>query len=142
MQIDNKKVDLFYDLIDKACMIYYNDIKRDYLEAFISFTNALINGLDEPKLSNKAVQKLEKIINQISSKMKYLSNFQKKKSNQNYHPNMNDLIDFQKKKQINFHSNNIFKMCHKTHEIDVFFYEKCYSKLFEMYLIIRQYVKS
>ena len=67
MQIDNKKVDLFYDLIDKACMIYYNDIKRDYLEAFISFTNALINGLDEPKLSNKAVQKLEKIINQISS---------------------------------------------------------------------------
>ena len=67
MQIDNKKVDLFYDLIDKACMIYYNDIKRDYLEAFISFTNALINGLEEPKLSNKAVQKLEKIINQISS---------------------------------------------------------------------------
>lgn len=67
MQIDNKKVDLFYDLIDKACMIYYNDIKRDYLEAFISFTNALINGLDEPKLSSKAVQKLEKIINQISS---------------------------------------------------------------------------
>lgn len=67
MQIDNKKVDLFYDLIDKACMIYYNDIKRDYLEAFISFTNALINGLDEPKLSNKTVQKLEKIINQISS---------------------------------------------------------------------------
>ena len=67
MQIDNKKVDLFYDLIDKACMIYYNDIKRDYLEAFISFTNALVNGLDEPKLSSKAVQKLEKIINQISS---------------------------------------------------------------------------
>ena len=41
---------------------------------------------------------------------------------------MNDLIDFQKKKQINFHSNNIFKMCHKTHEIDVFFYEKVLFK--------------
>ena len=27
MQIDNKKVNLFYDLIDKACMVYYNDIK-------------------------------------------------------------------------------------------------------------------
>ena len=40
---------------------------------------------------------VDEIINQISSKMKYLSNFQKKKSNQNYHLNMNDLIDFQKK---------------------------------------------
>ena len=67
MQIDNKKVDLFYDLVDKACMTYYNDVKRDYLEAFISFTDALINGLDEPKLSTKAINKLEKIIEQISS---------------------------------------------------------------------------
>jgi len=65
MQIDNKKVDLFYDLIDKACMIYYNDIKKDYLEAFISFTSALINGLDDSRLSQKAVNKLEKIIEQI-----------------------------------------------------------------------------
>ena len=33
--IDNKKIDLFYKLVDKACMIYYNDLGTDYLDAFI-----------------------------------------------------------------------------------------------------------
>ena len=47
MKIDNKKVDLFYDLVDSACMTYYEDIKRDYLEGFISFADALINGLND-----------------------------------------------------------------------------------------------
>ena len=28
MKIDNKKVDMFYDLVDEACMTYYHDIKR------------------------------------------------------------------------------------------------------------------
>ena len=67
MQIDNKKVNLFYDLIDKACMVYYNDIKKDYLEAFISFSDALINGLDDSKLSAKAIEKLEKLIQKIEA---------------------------------------------------------------------------
>lgn len=67
MQIDNKKVNLFYDLIDKACMVYYNDIKKDYLEAFISFSEALINGLDDSKLSAKAIEKLEKLIQKIEA---------------------------------------------------------------------------
>ncbi|MDY4146079.1 MAG: hypothetical protein SOY54_07665 [Bacilli bacterium] len=65
MKIDNKKVDLFYDLVDSACMTYYEDIKRDYLEGFISFADALINGLNDSKLSNKAIKKLNSLIDKI-----------------------------------------------------------------------------
>lgn len=65
MTIDNNKVDLFYDLFDSALMTYYEDIKRDYLEAFVSFTDALINGLDDSKLSEDAILKLEQIIAKI-----------------------------------------------------------------------------
>ncbi len=65
MIIDNNKVNLFYDLIDSALMTYYEDIKRDYLEAFVSFTDALMNGLDDSKLSEEAIEKLEQIIDQF-----------------------------------------------------------------------------
>ena len=85
---------------------------------------------------------VDEIINQISSKMKYLSNFQKKKSNQNYHSNMNDLIDFQKKNKSTFIQITFSKCVIKHMKLMFFSMKKCYSKLFEMYLIIRQYVKS
>lgn len=66
MKIDNKKVDMFYDLVDEACMTYYHDIKRDYLEGFISFTEALYEGVNESILSIEATEKLERIINDIN----------------------------------------------------------------------------
>lgn len=66
MKIDNKKVDMFYDLVDEACMTYYHDIKRDYLEGFISFTEALYEGVNESVLSAEATEKIEKLINDIN----------------------------------------------------------------------------
>lgn len=67
MQIKNNKVDLFYDLIDNACMTYYNDIKRDYLDSFISFVNVLMNQENETRLSNKAVTKINSIIDKLEN---------------------------------------------------------------------------
>ena len=64
--IDNKKVNLFYTLVDKACMIYYNDLGTDYLEAFIKVSESLTDEFDELKLSKKSVEKLNAIYNQIS----------------------------------------------------------------------------
>lgn len=62
MKIDNKKIDLFYDLLDEACMIYYNDTKKNYLESFVLFADALVNGLNDSKLSTESVSKLNRII--------------------------------------------------------------------------------
>ena len=64
--IDNKKVDLFYNLVDKACMIYYNDLGTDYLEAFIKVSESLTEEFDDLKLSKKSVDKLNSIYNQIT----------------------------------------------------------------------------
>ena len=64
--IDNKKIDLFYKLVDKACMIYYNDLGTDYLEAFIKVSESLTDEFDEMKLSKKSIEKLNAIYNEIS----------------------------------------------------------------------------
>ena len=64
--INNKNIDLFYTLVDKACMIYYNDLGLDYLEAFIKVSESLTDEFDDLKLSKKSVDKLNAIYNQIS----------------------------------------------------------------------------
>lgn len=67
MTIDNKKVDLFYDLFDKACMTYYYDCnKMDYLDAFNAFTKVLEEGVYDSKVPDKTTKKLDKIIEKIN----------------------------------------------------------------------------
>lgn len=66
MKIDNKKVDLFYNYIDEACMAYYKDIKMDYLDAFVEFGKTLIEGYENPKLSQRTANKIAKIIDSIN----------------------------------------------------------------------------
>lgn len=69
MKVDNKLVDLFYDLFDKACMTYYYDLnKMDYLNAFNAFTKALVEGEFDYKIPQKTVNKLQKIIDKINEK--------------------------------------------------------------------------
>ena len=76
--MDNKKVDIFYDLIDKATMEMYNDIHIDYLECFIkiahSFTTIKENDIDlddsslyDKRLQPKTVKKLNEIFDKFSS---------------------------------------------------------------------------
>ena len=60
-----KKVNKFYDLIDKACFVYYEDQKTDYLEAFIKVASDLTIDFDEGKLSDKAIDKLHQIYHKI-----------------------------------------------------------------------------
>ena len=63
----SKKVDKFYNLIDKACMIYYEDEKMDYIEAFIKVAKDLTLEFDEDKLSDEAIDKLKAIYEKIEN---------------------------------------------------------------------------
>lgn len=63
----SKKVDKFYNLIDKACMIYYEDEKMDYIEAFIKVAKDLTLEFDEDKLSDEAIAKLKAIYEKIEN---------------------------------------------------------------------------
>ena len=63
----SKKVDEFYNLIDKACMIYYEDLKMDYIEAFIKVAKDLTEEFDEDKLSDEAIDKLKAIYEKIEN---------------------------------------------------------------------------
>ena len=59
------KVDKFYKLLDKACLVYYDDLKTDYIEAFIKVANDLTNEFDEGKLSDESIEKLKQIYHKI-----------------------------------------------------------------------------
>ena len=43
MEINAKNIDIFYDLIDEACMIYYSELHLDYLNAFVEVADDIIN---------------------------------------------------------------------------------------------------
>ena len=59
------KVDKFYKLLDQACLVYYDDLKTDYIEAFIKVANDLTNEFDEGKLSDESIEKLKQIYHKI-----------------------------------------------------------------------------
>lgn len=61
----SRNVNRFYNLIDKACTIYYNDVKMDYIEAFIKVAKDLTDNFEEGKLSDSAIQKLQDIYQKI-----------------------------------------------------------------------------
>lgn len=65
MSIDNKRIDKFYSLIDKACLVYYNDIGMDYIEAYTKVAKDITLEFDEGKLSQKAIDRLNKIYGEI-----------------------------------------------------------------------------
>ena len=56
-----EKIDLYYDLVDQACMIIYEDLHLDYFESFLRVSRDINVGLDDAKLSDEALKKLENI---------------------------------------------------------------------------------
>lgn len=71
INIDFKKIDLFYDFIDKACMILYDELRIDYFEALIRVCNDITTTLDESKLTENAVKELQEIYNAIENENFY-----------------------------------------------------------------------
>lgn len=65
MKIDGQNIDIFYDLIDEACMRYYEDIHLDYLDAFIRVTSDILEGLDDSHISDEAITDLKNIYDKI-----------------------------------------------------------------------------
>lgn len=56
-----EKIDLYYDLVDQACMIIYEDLQLDYFESFLRVSKDINIGFDDAKLSDEAIKKLENI---------------------------------------------------------------------------------
>ena len=65
MEINAKNIDIFYDLIDEACMIYYSELHLDYLNAFVEVADDIINQDDDFNLSDESIEKLNQIYNKI-----------------------------------------------------------------------------
>ena len=61
--MDNKRIDIFYDQVDKACMILYNELKIDYIKALTRVSRDLVHELDEMGLSDEAITDLNDIYN-------------------------------------------------------------------------------
>ena len=65
MEINNQNVEIFYDLIDEACMIHYEDINMDYLEALSKVTSDLLDNFNDDRISEDAIVKLNDIYDKI-----------------------------------------------------------------------------
>ena len=65
MEIDSKNVEIFYDLIDEACMEHYNDIHMDYLDAFCKVAADILDHFDDSRLSEDTIIKLNDIYEKI-----------------------------------------------------------------------------
>lgn len=63
----DKNVDLFYDLVDSACMVLYDELKLDYISALSRVSKDLNEGIDEKMLSAESTASLEKIYEDISN---------------------------------------------------------------------------
>lgn len=62
-----KKVDLYYDLIDRAAMIYYRNLKTDYLDSLLLAAYGVIHEDFDDRLAAEDIKELEEICQQIYS---------------------------------------------------------------------------
>lgn len=56
-----EKIDLYYDLLDRAAMIIYEDLHLDYFESFLRVSKDINDRFDDTSLSEEAIKKLEEI---------------------------------------------------------------------------------
>ena len=54
-------VNMFYDIIDDACMLLYEELHLDYLQALIRVGNDIVFEIDDSKISLEAYNKLKDI---------------------------------------------------------------------------------
>lgn len=66
---NSKNIDLFYDLIDEAVMLVYNETKQSYLEALVRVIDGLIGTIDDKGLSHEVINALEDTYLRISKTM-------------------------------------------------------------------------
>ena len=69
--INIEKINLFYDLMDQACMSLYEDIGLDYLDALIRVGNDLVFEIDESRLSEETLSKLDEIYENLRNQSFY-----------------------------------------------------------------------
>lgn len=65
------KVNMFYDLIDEACMLLYDEINLDYLNALIRVGNDIVFQIDDSKITLDTYNKLKDIYANLNNKEFY-----------------------------------------------------------------------
>lgn len=65
--MDNKRIDIFYDQVDKACMILYNELKIDYVKALTRVSHDLVHEINETGLSDDVISELNDIYSYLRS---------------------------------------------------------------------------
>lgn len=63
--MENKKIDLFYEHIDKAVMILFNELQLDYIDGLIRVSHDLVHEINEDKLSEDAINELERLYQEL-----------------------------------------------------------------------------
>lgn len=65
--MDNKRIDLFYDQVDQACMLLYKELGIDYIKALTRVSNDIVYEINETGLSDEAINELNEIYSYIRS---------------------------------------------------------------------------
>ena len=60
-KVNMDNVNMFYDIIDDACMLLYEELHLDYLQALIRVGNDIVFEIDDSKISLEAYNKLKDI---------------------------------------------------------------------------------
>lgn len=69
--INIEKINLFYDFIDQACMTLYEEIGLGYLDALIRVGNDLVFEIDESRLNDETIEKLDEIYDNLRQQSFY-----------------------------------------------------------------------
>lgn len=69
--INLEKINMFYDLVDQACMDLYEDIGLNYLDALIRVGNDLVFEVDDSKISPEILSELLDIYNSLRNQIFY-----------------------------------------------------------------------
>ncbi|MFA5543329.1 MAG: hypothetical protein WDA47_06110 [Bacilli bacterium] len=62
---NSKNIDTFYDLIDEAVMLVYNEVSTSYLQSLVRVVDGLLESLDDKGLTKETISKIEDIYKQI-----------------------------------------------------------------------------
>ena len=68
-KLDSKNIDIFYDIIDEACMLLYDELKISYLEALIRVGNDIVFQIDDSRISLETLDKLSSIYKRLTNKV-------------------------------------------------------------------------
>lgn len=69
--INLEKINMFYDLVDQACMDLYEDVGLNYLDALIRVGNDLVFEVDDSKISPEILSELLDIYNSLRNQTFY-----------------------------------------------------------------------